>query len=237
MVTNTTSTTTQERKPVYIAFKTFLTALETLEQGVPPIIDRYVWRTFSGGLQAQTFVAFKFLGLIDENGTSQPILQKLVAAKGDARKEILRGVLEAKYAEAIKLGESNASLQQLQELIRSQGVSGGTMEMAVRYFTDACSYTGLKCSPHWAAAKKSRRGATNRKEQAPTFKGVVEGRQRDDVGSKQKPPELEMHPMLQGLIKELPEPGSILDKQKRDSLEKYFGVVLDILYKGNTGAT
>ncbi|MDP2728931.1 MAG: hypothetical protein Q8O55_00385 [Dehalococcoidales bacterium] len=227
MVTNAT---TQERKPVYIAFKTFLSALAKLEQGVPPVIDRYVWSSFSGSLQAQTLSAFKFLGLIDEKGNSQPILQKLIDAKGDAKKTVLRELLEAKYAEAVKLGESNASFQQLQDALRAYGISGGTLEMAVRFFTDACSFTGLRCSPHWATAKKSRR-SRDKKDIPPINKG--EGKPKPPIGDKSKPPDesLQLHPMLLGLIKELPTPGSVLEKQKRDSLEKYFGVVLDILYQ------
>lgn len=231
MVNN--ATTQEKRKPVYIAFKTFLSALDKLEQGVPPVIDRYVWSTFSGSLQAQTLSAFKFLGLIDESGKSQPMLQKLIDAKGDAKKTVLRGLLEAKYAEAIKLGESNASFQQLQDVIRAYGISGGTLEMAVRFFTDACGYVGLKCSPHWATAKKSRRTRADRKEATnATLKG--DDKPKPPVKERAKlPDDLLLHPMLLGLIKELPEPGSVLDKQKRDSLQKYFVVVLDILYQNN----
>ena len=64
MTTANTKNTT-DRKPPYIAFKTFLTAIETFEQGIPPIIERGVWHTFSGSLQGHTLNAFKFLGLID----------------------------------------------------------------------------------------------------------------------------------------------------------------------------
>jgi hypothetical protein len=226
MVSNTSSVL--DRKPAYIAFKTFLTAIETLEQGVPPIIDRYVWRTFSGSLQAQTLSAFKFLGLVDETGRSQPILQKIVDAKGEERKPLLQELIKDKYSDAIKLGESNASFQQLQDLIRSYGVSGRTLEIAVRFLTDACTYTGLKCSPHWTLTKRTRR-SVNKKEAIITKPNINNTPIKIDKPN--LPKELELHPMILGLIKELPQPNSILDTKKRESLKQYFDIVLNILYK------
>ena len=157
MNTDVVNTTTGERKPSYIAFKTFLTAVETLEQGLPPVIDRSVWPTFSGGLQSHTLNAFKYLGLVDEKGKVQPILEKLVNAKGENRKAIIREIIGEKYKEAIQLGKNNASFQQLQDHFRNYGVQGGTLEMVVRFFLDACKYTGEKCSPLWAKAKKTMR--------------------------------------------------------------------------------
>jgi len=150
----TTNANATERKPAYIAFKTFLTAVETFEQGIPLTIERSVWHTFSGGLQGHTINAFKFLGLIDEAGTPQPILEKVVNAKGDARKVIVKEIINNKYSEAIQLGQKNASFQRLQDHFRASGVQG---EMVVRFFLDACAYTGEKCSPFWAKAKKTMR--------------------------------------------------------------------------------
>lgn len=166
MTTNSENTTTRDRKPSYIAFKTFLTAVETLQQGLPPVIDRSVWHTFSGGLQSHTLNAFKFLGLIDEKGKVQPILENLVSAKGEERKTLIREIIGDKYKEAVQLGQKNASFQQLQDHFRSYGVQGGTLEMVVRFFLDACKYTGEKCSPLWAKAKKAVR--RSKREESPS---------------------------------------------------------------------
>jgi len=165
-----------DRKPPYISFKTFLTAIETFEQGIPPTIERSVWHTFSGGLQGHTLNAFKFLGLIDEAGTPQPALKQLVDSKGDERKITLKTLIEDKYSKALELGKQNASFQQLQDHFRNFGVSGGTLEMVVRFFLDACEYTGEKCSPFWAKAKK-----TMRKSRKITDTGA-------DDGKRQPPP-------------------------------------------------
>jgi hypothetical protein len=145
----------EQRAPVYIPFKTFISAIEVLEQGLPDPLDRSVWPSWSGGTQSQTLGAFKFLGLIDDKGNVQPILHRLVEAKGDDRKAILREIIEEKYKEALKLGEINSTFQQLQDLFRQYGIDGGTLERVARFFLDACEYANLKCSAHWAKAKKT----------------------------------------------------------------------------------
>jgi hypothetical protein len=163
MVTNGNNKA-EQRAPVYIPFKTFTTAVETLEQGIPDPLDRSVWPSWSGGVQSQTLGAFKFLGLIGEKGNVQPNLHRLVNAKGENRKVILKEIIEDRYKEAIKLGENNSTFQQLQDLFRQYGVEAGTLERVTRFFLDACEYTGSKCSVHWAKAKKTFRGRSTKKE-------------------------------------------------------------------------
>ena len=155
MVNNDNSNLKQVRAPVYIPFKTFFTAIETLEPGIPPILDRSVFPTFSGGLQSQTLGAFKFLGLIKDDGSVEPLLQKLVNAKGDDRKTVMREIIRTKYAKAVELAENNASYGQLEDYFRNYNITGGTLYRVVRFYIDSCNYTGEKCSTHWAKAKKS----------------------------------------------------------------------------------
>lgn len=163
----------QGRAPVYIPFKTFLTAIETLEPGLPPTLDRSVWPTFSGGLQSQTLGAFKFLGLIKEDGTVEPILEQLVTSRGSERKAVLREIIRDKYTGAISLARSSASAQQLQDYFRSSHeIKSGTLYRIIRFFLDACTYTGEKCSTHWAKAKltpkrKSRKGGGETRDESP----------------------------------------------------------------------
>ena len=166
------------RAPVYIPFKTFLTAVETLEQALPATLDRSVWPSFAGGVQSQTLGAFKFLKLIDEEGIVQPILTRLVNARGDARKEVLGEVIKNRYEEAVRLGEKNASFQQLQDFFRQYGVQGGTLDRIVRFFLDACEYTGIRGSPHWAKARKTTRRA-RRDDTTPKVKLTGRARHED----------------------------------------------------------
>jgi len=155
MVNNENSSLKQVRAPVYIPFKTFLTAIETLEPGIPPVIDRSVFPTFSGGLQSQVLGAFKFLGLIKDDGSGEPLLQKLVNARGDDRKTVMREIIRAKYAKAVELAENNASYGQLEDYFRNYNITGGTLYRVVRFYIDSCAYAGEKSSTHWAKAKKT----------------------------------------------------------------------------------
>ena len=161
---NITNNTEYVRAPVYIPFKTFLTAVETLEQGLPPTLDRSVWPSFSGGTQSQTLGAFKFLGLINEQGKVEEILERLVNAKGNERKAVLREIIESQYAGANQLAQKNASFQQLQDYFRGYGVQAGTLERVTRFYLDACEFTGLKGSPLWSKAKKTLRRASKKDE-------------------------------------------------------------------------
>ena len=85
----------------------------------------------------------------------EPLLQKLVNAKGDERKLVLRDIIRTKYAKAVELAESNASYGQLEDYFRNYNITGGTLYRVVRFYIDTCTYTGEKCSTHWAKAKKS----------------------------------------------------------------------------------
>jgi hypothetical protein len=173
----------QKRAPVYIPFKTFLTAIETLEAGLPPSIDRSVWPTFSGGLQSQILGAFKFLGLIKEDGSVEQRLEQLIGAKGDKRKEVLCGILREKYAAAIELAARNASFQNLQEYFRtSYKLKNGTLYRVIRFYLDACSYAGEKQSSHWVKAKKRAKALAKRGE-----KGLKEKPPEPKVRKKLKP--------------------------------------------------
>lgn len=44
----------------YAPFKTFLSAIQALEHGVPDTIDRTVWPSFSGVMQSQLLVLCDF---------------------------------------------------------------------------------------------------------------------------------------------------------------------------------
>jgi hypothetical protein len=173
MVTNGNSKS-ELRAPVYIPFKTFLNAVEVLEQGLPDPLDRSVWPSWSGGVQSQTLGAFKFLGLIDEKGNVQNILHRLVDAKSEERKTVVKEIIEERYKEAVKLGEVNSTFQQLQDLFRQYGVESGTLERVTRFFLDSCEYTGIKCSAHWAKAKKTARRQSKKDDSTTNDKTILQ---------------------------------------------------------------
>jgi hypothetical protein len=141
-----------QRAAPYISFKTFQTALEVLSQGLPDQLDTSVWPTLAGGVKTQVLSAFKFLGLIDDEGRVQESLERLLDPNQD-RKVVLREILERSYPEVVELGRTNASPAQLSEAMRDYGVSGGTLEKTERFFLQAAESTQLQVSPLWKKAR------------------------------------------------------------------------------------
>ena len=144
---------TEHRPAAYIPFRTFLTALEALEQALPEQIDKSAWSTFSYAIQAHTVSAFKFLGLIDDDGYVQDELRRLVAEKGD-RPALVGELLRQRYANVVELGDQNATTQQLNEAMRQHYVGGSLLVKAVRFFLRAAEYAELPVSPLWEKGKK-----------------------------------------------------------------------------------
>jgi hypothetical protein len=140
---------------VYVAYSTFNTALDILKEGIPPKIDRTVFRGQSGGTQAQIMSAFRSLGLIDEDGAPNALLSRLV--KEDTRKQTLRSVLEEEYREVIALHAANATERQVLEKMAEFNVSGATLRKANAFFVRAAADVGIPLSPH---ATKSRAAGT-----------------------------------------------------------------------------
>jgi hypothetical protein len=155
----------KDKKPIaaYVPFKTFLNALESLGHGVPHVIDRSVWPTFSGLYQSQTLAAFRFLGLIEEDGKPTEDLVKLVADK-DHRKLHLRRVLEQSYASIVKKDLTKMTAASFDSAMEEYGGSGDTHRKAVSFFLQAARYAELPLSP-WIM--KQSRSASTRKRRGP----------------------------------------------------------------------
>src|SRR5579862_9192764 len=99
----------------YIPFKSFMTALDYPNQGLPTILDRTAWPTFSGGLASQMLAAFRFLGLVDEYHGSSALLQR--AIDPDMRQEAIREAVKKSYKEMLELDLARATPKQLADFM------------------------------------------------------------------------------------------------------------------------
>jgi hypothetical protein len=123
----------------YVPFKTFLTAIESFQRGLPDRVDRSVWPSHSGAAQGQLLAASRFLGLIDEEGCPSADLRELVQ-NPEHRRRTLRRILERSYTELGALDLAKASPRQIEEALRRYGISGHTHRKAVSFFLQAASY-------------------------------------------------------------------------------------------------
>jgi len=147
----------------YVPFRTFLTALETLERACPNQLDRSVWPSYSGAIQGQLLGAFRFLALMDEAQCPTAELRELLAKK-DSRRALLRRILEKKYAPLVALDLSRTSPNQLEEALRQYGLTGATHKKALSFFLQAAQYSGLPLS---VLLRAKTRGSGPRRHRAP----------------------------------------------------------------------
>lgn len=149
----------------YTSWKTVFNLITRFEGdgALPPRIDRSVLGG-SEGQKTQTMAGLRFLGLIGENGQVTPLFQQLVSNQKE-RPQIIRGILEQMYPEAIKRGKENATTKQLEETFT--GLSGDTLRKAMTFYLHAAKFAGVKISPHFkipsgfrspSAARKQRSG-------------------------------------------------------------------------------
>jgi len=129
----------------YVPFKTFLTAIDALEAGLPNQLDRSVWPSYSGAIQGQLLGAFRFLGLMDEGNCPTPALADLVSKRG-TRRELLRGLIERHYRTLVALDLTRTSPRQLDEALRQYCLSGATHKKALSFFLQAAQFAGMPLS-------------------------------------------------------------------------------------------
>lgn len=87
--------------PPYIPYKTFISSLDVFEaHGLPPQIDRGIWKTQPGGVQGLIFAAYKFLGLVEDSGKPSERLGILVKDKEHRPAQVEKLLREA-YAEIL----------------------------------------------------------------------------------------------------------------------------------------
>jgi len=131
----------------YLPFRTFLSALDALNLGVPPIIDRGIWRTQPGGVQGQIMGALRFFNLIDDANRPTENLRRLVE-KREHRQAAIRTLLEWSYADLVKGDLTKMTAKMLEDGIEHYGVSGETRKKAVTFFLQAAKFADLPLSPY-----------------------------------------------------------------------------------------
>jgi hypothetical protein len=145
----------------YLPFRTFLGALDALNHGVPPFIDRSIWRTQPGGVQGQIMGALRFFNLIDDSNKPTENLRRLID-KPEHREKAIRALLEWAYADLIKGDLTKMTAKMLEDGMEQYGVGGETRKKAVTFFLQAARFADLALSPYLQAQIRATPG-TRRK--------------------------------------------------------------------------
>lgn len=149
----------------YLPFPTFITALDQLHgHGLPNRIDHSVFPSFSGMSRSQVLSAFRFFSLIDESGTPQPLLIRLVN-EPEQRKALIKELLQANYGEILEQDLARIAPSQLDQAFSSEkySVTGDTKQKARAFFLKAAEFAGLSISPLLKKRARAARGARVRR--------------------------------------------------------------------------
>ncbi len=138
---------TPKLSPPYLAFRTFLGSVEALENVIPKRIDRGIWRSSSGAIQGQIMIAYRFLGLLDDQDKPTSLLHQLVDAQGEDRKKIIEGMIEKAFHKLIAHDLTKMTPKILDEEMGHFGITGDTRRKAVTFFLQAAKYVELPLSP------------------------------------------------------------------------------------------
>jgi hypothetical protein len=132
--------------PPYLPYKTLLSSLENLGQGIPPKIDRSIWKNQPGTVQSQILSAYRFLGLMNESTNPTEVLQNLVKYRSSPT-PILKKIIENKYSPILSHDLSTMTTTMLgSEFEKAFGVEGETKKKGIRFFLQAAKANGFNLS-------------------------------------------------------------------------------------------
>lgn len=155
--------TDKKKTAPYISFTTFSSALDAIANaGVPNIIDRHSFNSFSGGAVAQVLSALRFFNLIDDLGHPQPELHEIAMNK-EARQANIRSLLERYFDSVIAIDLLRATPPQLDAALgeAKYNVTGATRRKAQAFFLKAAAFADIPVGK--LLSSKSRNVSTTRK--------------------------------------------------------------------------
>lgn len=139
---------TSAATPAYLPFKTLTNTFDTLADNVPNRIDKSAFPGQSGSGQYQLMLAFKFFGLINDDGKPMPILHELATRDEAKRKAALKKLIDQKYAPLIALNLMKTTPAEFAEkMTEVYNITGDTRLKATRFFLNAAEYLGIAVSP------------------------------------------------------------------------------------------
>ncbi len=227
--------------PPYISYRSFTDALAYLrENGMPRTIDRTSFsnRT-SQTTTSQLISALQFLGLITVD--NQPTLELTRLAKPSTKnhKAILKRILKQSYTSIFELDLKTITPAKLLNAFKKQGAGDGAASKCATFFSHIAFDAGIPMSPHIMPGVR-KAPAKPRKKKQPTSVRQKQ-RQKIDVtlvgeGATRWLGKVKhnLHPMVLGLLTELPKPGTDLTAKQKAALKRYFESMLDIIYKQNS---
>jgi hypothetical protein len=154
----------KKRSPPYVSYKSFLTLLEDLRNGIPARLDRSVWgEKFSGTTGTQLISALRFLELVDVNGVPSQTLRDLVKARSSERGDILKKISQNSFPflKNSIFDAQAATYSQLEEVFKDEyKVDKDVARKCIKFFVEIVIDAGIPLSPYITKKSKSSRQKT-----------------------------------------------------------------------------
>lgn len=170
----------------YLPFKTFMSALDSLEHGLPQKLDRTVWRSQSGIVQGQIMMALRFFDLIDDSDEPTPALHELVE-NPNSRPKLMGKLLLSSYKAIVMRDLTKMSPKMLEEEMTNYNVQGDTRRKAIAFFLRACKYADLPLHPLLVAQSRNSPG-TPRKKRKTKESPVANGNDVSELNGNEEQP-------------------------------------------------
>ena len=224
--------------PPCISYRSFSDALDHLRKnGVPKVFDKTSFGSHASQTTAtQLLSALQFLGLLMVD--NQPTLELTQLAKPNTKnhKTILKRMLKQSYTSIFELDLKTITPAKLLNAFKKQGAGNGAASKCATFFSHIAFDAGIPLSQQImpgvrkapAKPRKKKQLATTRQKQAQKIDVTLVGEGATKWLSKTKH---NLHPMVLGLLKELPKPGTDLTSKQKAALKRYFESMLDIIYK------
>lgn len=133
--------------PPYLPYKTLMSSLENLAQGIPPVLDRSIWKNQPGTVQSQILSAYKFLGLMNEQNGPTDILRFLVEHRSSPT-PVMKKIIEDKYKALLDKHALNTMTTTIlaNEFEAVFNVDGETKKKGIRFLLQAAKANGFVLS-------------------------------------------------------------------------------------------
>lgn len=146
-------------RPPDISYRWFRTALSRFldRERIPNPIDQSTWNGRFYGSDARNIVsAFRFLGLIDQNGQPTRLLFDLTAARNTDRwEDELRRMLATAYSELLRHDTTSMTSSQLFRVFReTYGMRGTSIRACTSFFLHAAQEAQLPINPFLFATQR-----------------------------------------------------------------------------------
>lgn len=222
--------------PPYIPFATFLTFLEELKtNGVPPQIDGSVLRRFSGGTQNQLKSGLRALGLMEGSKPTAALTFLVDKYKTDDFDRVLGEFLQGAYPYVFKLDLMTATPQMFADAFKVTGAKEDVARKCRTFFLHAAKQAGVPIGTRILtspAPRPASNGAARKKAKAPKVPEVRDETQHETKKDKADHLAGKNHPLVQGLLMTLPEPGKLWSVEGRASWLRMASSIFENIYQG-----